>query len=130
MGIRNIGAGAAVAITALAIAAVAGCASTPGSAATAAPASRAAFNAARVQWQKGATAISADQGKYWTKAAADLTAGAATDGGDTSGYAVAATALAELTSLPDAMQSPAQNAAYHADIDALNTFFHTPGLYG
>ena len=37
--------------------------------------------------------------------------------------------LKELVTLPDAQQTPAQNAAYHADINALNTFFNTPGLY-
>jgi hypothetical protein len=84
---------------------------------------------ARTQWQQGATAISADQGKYWLTAAADLTAGEVTDGGNTSGYLAAITALGELAALPDAQQTPAQNAAFHADIAALNTFFNTPGLY-
>jgi hypothetical protein len=86
------------------------------------------YDAARVQWQAGATAISAMQGKYWTQAAADLTAGETTDSNPT-GYAAAVTALKQLVSLPDAMQTPQQNAEFHADINALNTFFHTPGLY-
>jgi hypothetical protein len=153
MGIRSI----RVVLAASTLAALAACASSPGSASsgpvvtatvtatatttatatatatvTATPkaASRPAYDAAKSQWKQGATAISADQGKYWTKAASQLTAGASTDGGDTSGYLAAAAALTELTSLPDAMQTPAQNATYHADIDALNAFFHTPGLYG
>jgi hypothetical protein len=87
------------------------------------------YQAARAQWQAGATAISAQQGMYWTKAANDLTAGKSTDSGDTSGYPSAITHLKELVTLPDAQQTPAQNAAYHADINALNTFFNTPGLY-
>ena len=87
------------------------------------------YDKARTQWQQGATAISADQGKYWLGAAADLAAGKLTDTGDTSGYAAAIAALTELTTLPDAQQTPAQNAAYHADIKTLNTFFNTPNLY-
>jgi hypothetical protein len=31
--------------------------------------------------------------------------------------------------LPDANQTPTQNAEYHHDINALNAFFGTPGLY-
>jgi hypothetical protein len=87
------------------------------------------YQAARAQWQLGATAISAQQGLSWSKAADDLNAGKSTDGGDTSGYAAAITHLKELVTLPDAQQTPAQNAAYHADINALNAFFKTPGLY-
>ena len=75
------------------------------------------------------TAISAQQGSYWGKAANDLHAGQSTDTGDTSRYPGAITRLKDLISLPDAQQTPAQNAAYHADITALNAFFNTPGLY-
>jgi hypothetical protein len=81
-----------------------------------------------VQWQAGATAISAQQGKYWSQAATDLTQGETTDS-DPTGYAAAVTELKELISLPDAQQTPQQNARFHADIDGLNTFFKTPGLY-
>jgi hypothetical protein len=88
----------------------------------------ASYDAARTQWQAGATAISAQQGNYWSQAANDLTAGEATDTNPT-GYADAVTALKELISLPDAQQTAAQNARYHADINALNAFFNTPGLY-
>jgi len=84
---------------------------------------------ARVQWQKGANAISAEQGRNWANAAADLTKGEATDGGDTSGYPAAIKDLKSLESLPDAQQTPAQGAEYRADIDALNKFFKTPSLY-
>jgi hypothetical protein len=86
------------------------------------------YDAARAQWQAGATAISAQQGSYWSQAADDLTLGEATDS-DSTGYADAVTALKELISLPDAQQTAAQNARYHTDIDALNIFFKTPGLY-
>jgi hypothetical protein len=88
----------------------------------------ASYDAARVQWVAGATAISAQQGNNWSQAANDLTAGETTDTNPT-GYANAVTELKELISLPDANQTPAQNAQYHADINALNTFFNTPGLY-
>jgi hypothetical protein len=86
------------------------------------------YDAARAQWQAGATAISAEQGKYWSQAAADLTIGETTDS-DPTGYPAAVAMLTELISLPDAQQTPEQNARYHADIDSLNSFFHTPGLY-
>jgi hypothetical protein len=86
------------------------------------------YDAARVQWQNGAAAISAEQGKSWSQAAADLTLGETTDS-DPTGYASAVTMLNQLISLPDAQQTPAQNAEFHADINSLNTFFRTPGLY-
>lgn len=90
--------------------------------------STAGFDAALAQWKAGALAISAEQGKNWTDAATDLTQGESTDS-DTTGYAKAITALKQLVTLPDAQQTPTQNAAYHADINALNAFFDTPGLY-
>jgi hypothetical protein len=87
------------------------------------------YNKALVQWKDGATAISAQQGVYWLAAASDLQAGKATDSRDTSTYQAAIDELKELTSLPDAQQTAAQNTAYHKDINALNNFFGTPGLY-
>jgi hypothetical protein len=86
------------------------------------------YDAARVEWQGGAAASSADQGRFWSNAVADLTRGETTDT-DQTGYAAAITMLNELISLPDAQQTPAQNAAYHSDLTALNGFFKTPGLY-
>jgi hypothetical protein len=87
------------------------------------------YLAAKKEWKAGSSAISAEMGAYWAKAAADLAKGETTDTGDTSAYPLAITGLKELISLPDAQQTPAQNAAYHADILALNGFFMTPGLY-
>jgi len=84
---------------------------------------------ARTQWTQGASAISAQEGLYWSKAASDLQAGENTDSGDTSGYPKAIDELKNLAALPDAQQTPAQNAQYHTDIDDLNAFFGTPGLY-
>jgi hypothetical protein len=86
------------------------------------------YDAARAQWQSGATAISAEQGKFWSQAAADLILGETTDT-DPTGYANAVTMLKQLVTLPDAQQTTQQNAEFHADIDGLNTFFKTPGLY-
>jgi hypothetical protein len=86
------------------------------------------YDAARVQWQDGATAISAEQGKFWSQAVADLTLGETTDS-DPTGYVGAVTMLNQLIALPDAQQTPAQNAQFHADINGLNAFFKTPGLY-
>jgi hypothetical protein len=89
---------------------------------------KAAYEAARAQWVAGATAISADQGKFWSAAMADLNGGMKTDS-DPTGYAHAIDALKSLIALPDAQQTPAQNAEYHTDINDLNSFFKTPGLY-
>jgi hypothetical protein len=86
------------------------------------------YDAARVQWQDGATAISAEQGRFWSQAAADLTLGETTDS-DPTGYVGAVTMLNQLIGLPDAQQTQAQNAEFHADINGLNAFFKTPGLY-
>ncbi len=95
---------------------------------TAAAPSTAGYDAALAQWKAGATTDSADQGSNWAKAVTDLTNGESTDT-NTTGYAAAITQLKQLISLPDAQQTAAQNAEYHADINALNTFFGTPGLY-
>jgi hypothetical protein len=90
--------------------------------------SKAGYDAAVTEWKAGALADSADQGKNWSKAVTDLTNGESTDS-DSTGYATAVGQLTQLISLPDAQQTTAQNASYHADINALNTFFATPGLY-
>jgi hypothetical protein len=87
------------------------------------------LDAARAQWKAGANASSAAEGANWAKAAGDLTAGKATDPGDTSFYPEAIKDLKELISLPDAQQTAAQNAAFKSDVLALDTFFGTPGLY-
>lgn len=86
------------------------------------------YDAARLEWVNGATADSATQPQFWLDAATDLTTGETGDT-DPTGYQQAVTQLKELAALPDAMQTAAQNATYHADITALNVFFKTPGLY-
>jgi hypothetical protein len=101
----------------------------PSPAATTKQVSNPGYSTALAQWKKGATAISAQQGAYWLAAAGLLQAAEITDSGNTSGYQVAASELRDLAALPDAQQTPAQNAEYHHDIDALNSFFNTPGLY-
>jgi hypothetical protein len=101
----------------------------PSPAATSKQVSNPGYSTALAQWKKGATAISAQQGVYWLAAAGLLQAAESTDSGNTSGYQVAANELRDLATLPDAQQTPAQNAEYHHDIDALNSFFNTPGLY-
>ena len=87
------------------------------------------YTKAQLAWKKGATADSADQGKYWDAAIADLKAGEATDKGDTSFYPHVITDLKRLIALPDANQTAAQNAAFKGDVMTLDGFFQTPGLY-
>lgn len=81
-----------------------------------------AFAAAQLQWIRGASAISADQGRFWNRTKNAL----ATQGAEYSTYV---TELQQLIALPDANQTPAQNHRYHHDINDLNNFFATPGLY-
>ena len=87
------------------------------------------FTSAQTEWKKGAGVSSAQEGAYWIRAANDLLAGEKTDGNGTEAYQIAIVELKELTSLPDAQQSPEQNIRYHMDIEALDGFFNTPGLY-
>jgi len=89
----------------------------------------AGFAAAKLEWQRGATAISADQGTYLNQAATDLSNAIAAGEGNTSGYSSAVQELQQLASLPDADQTPAQNSEFQSDTMALNTFFGTSGLY-
>lgn len=77
---------------------------------------------AKGEWIDGSGAISSQQGTFWSAAASDLNADGAT-------YATQVAQLKQLISLPDANQTPTQNAEYHSDITALNTFFATPTLY-
>jgi hypothetical protein len=87
------------------------------------------FADAKVQWENGATVDSAHQGIYWTNAATDLTRAAGAGAPNASAYATADQELRQLVSLPDAMQTPVQNAEFRREVAALNTFFGTPGLY-
>jgi hypothetical protein len=87
------------------------------------------FTSAQAEWKKGAGVSAAQQGAYWTRAANDLLAGEKTDGNGTEAYQIAIVELKDLTSLPDAQHSTAQNVRYHMDIEALDGFFSTPGLY-
>jgi len=80
------------------------------------------FAYAQYQWIRGASAISAKQGLYWTAAENDLKV-------DGSLFATQINQLKTLIALPDANQTPAQNTLYHHEISALNSFFGTPGLY-
>lgn len=80
------------------------------------------FANAQSAWKKGASASSAAEGSYWSKAATALKA-------DGSEYGTAIAQLHQLIALPDADQTAAQNKTYHHDIAALNSLFGTPGLY-
>ena len=79
------------------------------------------FAKAQQQWIAGSRATSSTQGRYWARAADDLK----TRGG----YATQVALLRQLIALPDADQSPAQNATYRHDVAALDAFFGTPRLY-
>jgi hypothetical protein len=87
------------------------------------------FSEARQLWVAGASAISADQGSYWTQAATLLTNAITSGAPGTAGFAEAAQNLTDLTALPDAMLTPAQQTQRVNYIGALNIFFSSPGLY-
>jgi hypothetical protein len=96
---------------------------------TSAPQPPAGFAAAKLEWQQGASAISADQNSYFTQAATDLSNAIAAGEGNTSGYSSAVQELQQLASLPETSDTPAQMSEAQSDITALNTFFGTSGLY-
>jgi hypothetical protein len=81
-----------------------------------------AFAAAQLQWIRGASASSANEGMFWHNAKVDLAAM-----GNVYSYYVHQ--LQQLIALPDANQTPAQNHQYHHLLNSLNSFFATPGLY-
>jgi hypothetical protein len=81
-----------------------------------------AFAAAQLQWIRGSSAISANQGLFWHRAKVDLAA-------EGSEYSYYMHQLQQLIALPDANQTPAQNHQYHHLLNSLNSFFATPGLY-
>ena len=87
------------------------------------------FSEARQLWVAGASAISADQGSYWTHAASLLSNAVSSGAPGTAGFAEAAQELTALAALPDAMLSPAQKTQEINLVGALNTFFSSPGLY-
>jgi hypothetical protein len=78
-----------------------------------------AFVAAQTEWLAGASTTSADQPANWHAAAHDLR----------NSWTTAAHQLRRLAGLPDAMQTPAQQAEALHDTRQLNRFFVTPGLY-
>jgi hypothetical protein len=87
------------------------------------------FDAAKQEWiGSPSVAASADQNVPILQAIADLQSGLTTDH-NTSGYSTAIAELQNLTTLPDAMDTPAQDAEGSADDTALDTFFDTPNLY-
>jgi Protein of unknown function (DUF4232) len=87
------------------------------------------FSEAQQLWKTGATADSAEQGAYWSQAASLLTNAVQSGAAGTAGFSKAAQELTQLASLPDAMQSAAQQSEATQDTALLNTFFDTPGLY-
>lgn len=80
------------------------------------------YGPAQLEWIRGASATSADAGRNWMAARTDLKRAG-------SMYSSQVSTLTNLIALPDANQNAAQNRMWHADVNALNEFFVTPGLY-
>jgi hypothetical protein len=107
-----------------------GCGSAGGSNAGPGPTPSTGFEAAKQAWEKGATVDSADQGTCWSRAASDLTQETGSGQSGDVGFRVAEHELRQLAALPDADQTDAENAEFHHDTQALNSFFGTTALYG
>jgi hypothetical protein len=82
----------------------------------------AGFYSAREDWLDSASVDSADQGRYWLAAAADLRVAAA----EHPGYAAASKALVDMSSLPETDATPAQQSQGVRDMALVNNFFATP----
>jgi Protein of unknown function (DUF4232) len=80
------------------------------------------FALAQTLWIAGARVSSAAEGAYWSKAEAELKVNG-------SEYSPEIAELKQLIALPDADQTPTQNAEYRHDVRALDAFFGTPRLY-
>jgi hypothetical protein len=81
-----------------------------------------AFANALAAWKSAAAANAATMGMYLQQAADDLRAA-----GDP-GYGKAIDELTYLEHLPATNDTPAQQANAHSDVQALDSFFGTPGL--
>jgi hypothetical protein len=81
-----------------------------------------AFANALAAWKSAAAANAATMGMYLQQAADDLRAA-----GDP-GYGTAIDELTYLEHLPATNDTPAQQANAHSDVQALDSFFGTPGL--
>ena len=92
--------------------------------------SRAAYGTARAEWLFAPDVSgSADQGIPVEHAIDDLRLAGLT-GESTVGFPSAIRYLKNLLTLPDAMPTAAERAEYQRDDNALDTFFHTPNLWG
>jgi hypothetical protein len=87
-----------------------------------APPEQAGFASALAAWKLAARTSAAAMGNYLVRAADDLrTSGR-------SSYDTATNDLTYLAHLPVTNDTPAQQAKAHADVQALDSFFGTPGL--
>jgi len=80
------------------------------------------YTAAKAQWKAAPCKAAAVQGRYWLRAAKDLSRRP-----HHAGSAPAIRELRNLASLPDTNLTPKQMLKSKADARALNAFFHTPG---
>jgi hypothetical protein len=89
---------------------------------TVSSASDQAFASALADWKLAASVSAAEMNNYLRRAAADLRASGR------SSYGPAINDLTYLAQLPLTNDTPAQQAKAHADVQALDSFFGTPGL--
>jgi hypothetical protein len=87
------------------------------------------FAEAKREWKLGSQADAVSEGLCWTKAADDLESIATVATTGTSGFQTAADQLLKLASLPDAMDTSAQESEAHSLFASLDRFFGTPGRY-
>jgi hypothetical protein len=79
------------------------------------------YAVAKREWVAGSKVSMAQEGAYWLAAERALKQAGM--------YPAQVAELAQLITLPDADQTPTQNAEWRHDVTALDSFFQTPGLY-
>ncbi len=88
------------------------------------------FAAAKKAWEQGARVDAAHQGDFWEIAGSDISSGMIYRHHQTAPSLVASSYLAQLSTLPDTMNSSNQQDVAQGDTLYLDSYFGTIGLYG
>jgi hypothetical protein len=89
----------------------------------------AAYPGAQQDWKNDVCDPAAQQSDDWTQVAAQLQTAEPAYAGNPSGYKAAISELQAIAAIPDTNTSTAQQNEFTTDVQELNTFFNTPGLY-
>lgn len=89
----------------------------------------AAYSGAQQEWKSAVCDSAAQQSGDWVQAATQLQYAEPAYAGDPSGYEAAISELKAIAAIPDTGTTPAQQDEMTSDVQKLDTFFNTPGLY-